>query len=125
MSLVHHHLLFQSRVKIVPGTIVEEQLQNFMKELLVVLDMHCLIEPCVKLSHQNAWTGIMGIITSHVAFHYWVDEQYVQLDIYTCKPFDKELALKFIREFWKADNGKALFIDREIDKGFVFENINI
>ena len=124
MAIVHHHLLFQARVKITPGSLKEDNLREFMENLLKALNMNCLMEPRFKLSHQNAWTGLMGIITSHIAFHYWVDEQYVQLDIYTCKKFDREKALSLIREFWQADSGKALFIDREIEKGFEIEKID-
>ena len=124
MAIVHHHLLFQARVKIKPGSLKENDFRKFMENLLSVLNMNCLMEPRFQLSNQNAWTGLMGIITSHVAFHYWVDEQYVQLDIYTCKKFDREKALKLIKEFWQADNGKALFIDREIEKGFEIEKID-
>ena len=124
MSIVNHHLLFQAKVDIDPGSLVEKNLLDFMKNLLKVLDMQSLIKPQLKLSHQNAWTGLMGIITSHIAFHYWVDEQYVQLDIYTCKKFDKKIALDFLKDFWKIREGKALFIDREIKKGFDIERID-
>jgi S-adenosylmethionine decarboxylase len=122
-KLVHHHLLYQSKVGVQPDSIGEEELSEFMTKLLEVLDMTCLIEPRLKLSHQNAWTGIMGIVTSHIAFHYWVDEQYVQLDIYSCKKFDTVKALKFIKEFWKAENVKALFIDREVGKDFQIKDV--
>ena len=107
MVKVHHHLLFQSEVDIIPDSLKEIELLQFMKDLLKVLDMECLIEPKLKISDQKAWTGIMGIITSHIAFHYWVDEKYVQLDIYSCKKFDKQRAISSLKNFWKAKEGKA------------------
>ena len=125
MSIVHHHLLFQGEVDIKQNSINEEELKQFMYDLLKELDMNCLIEPSLKLSHQNAWTGIMGIITSHIAFHYWVDKQYVQLDIYSCKKFNREKAVNFLKEFWRTKKGKALFIDREIGKDFKMEIIKM
>lgn len=124
MAIVHHHLLFQGKVDVKPGKLNQPDFKKFFTELLAILDMHCLIKPQFKLSHQNAWTGIMGIITSHVSFHYWVDEQYVQFDIYTCKKFDKKKALAYLKEFWKTKHGKALFIDREIGKNFQIERIS-
>ena len=123
MLLKHHHLLFQGRVGREPGSLREENLLIFFQQLLRVIDMTCLIQPQVKLSHHNAWTGIMGIITSHVAFHYWVDEQYLQLDIYSCKEFDKHKTIKFLETFWKIDKSVSLFIDREIGKEFEIERI--
>lgn len=124
MTIVHHHLLFQSRVDIAPDSLQEEDLKKMMTDLLTLLDMTCLIEPTFKLSHQKAWTGIMGIITSHIAFHYWVNEQYVQFDIYTCKQFDRQKAVDFLKNFWKGKEGKVMFIDREMGKDFQIERLN-
>jgi S-adenosylmethionine/arginine decarboxylase-like enzyme len=91
--------------------------------LLEVIDMKCLIPATLKFSHQKAWTGIVGVITSHVAFHFWTVEKYVQLDIYSCKKFDRKKAIKFLNEFWKASDVKALFVDRELGKNFEIERI--
>ncbi len=124
MKIVHHHLLFQAIVDIVPNSLNEEELKNMMLKLLNVLDMNVLIEPRLKLSHQRAWTGIMGIITSHIAFHYWIDEKYVQFDIYTCKKFDKKKAINFLKDFWKATEGKVIFINREMGKDFEIEKLD-
>lgn len=122
---MHHHLLFQSRVGIKPGSLDERDLKKFMLDLLDVLNMKCLIEPRVKLSHQHAWTGIVGIITSHIAFHYWVNEKYIQLDIYSCKKFDKKKTIDFLKSFWKSESGKAIFLDREIGKDFKIERLEV
>lgn len=124
MAIVHHHLIIQCKVNIIPDSLKEEDLRKFMEELLEVIDMKALIKPQAKLSHQKAWTGVMGIITSHMAFHYWVDEQYLQLDIYSCKNFDKNKAINFIKKFWKAKDGRVLFINREVGKDFDIEKIN-
>ena len=124
MNIVHHHLIVQSKVDIVPDSLKEADLREFMEGLLEAIDMNALIKPQLKLSHQKAWTGIMGVITSHIAFHYWVDEQYLQLDIYSCKEFDKNKAIDFIRKFWKAKEGKALFLNREVGQDFNIEKID-
>ena len=118
MALKHHHLLFQGRVGIEPESLDEEDLLIFLQDLLKAVNMNCLIQPQVRLSHEKAWTGIMGIITSHIAFHYWVDEKYLQLDIYSCKEFDRTKTIEFLEKFWKMNNSTALFIDREIGKNF-------
>jgi S-adenosylmethionine/arginine decarboxylase-like enzyme len=80
--------------------------------------MECLIPAQLKFSHQKAWTGMIGVITSHVAFHYWVHEQYVQLDIYSCKKFDRRKAINFVNKFWGASDVKTLFIDRAVGENF-------
>ena len=113
MNLVHHHLLYYAKVG---EKKTKKQLNSMFADLLIHLNMKCLIPPKLKFSYQKAWTGIMGIITSHISFHYWTIEQYVQVDIYSCKKFDKIKAIKFLNSFWRANNNKAIFIDRE--KGF-------
>jgi S-adenosylmethionine decarboxylase len=125
MTIVHHHLLYQAKVGNDDlGEDSQEKLEKFLYDLLKVIDMQCLIPAQLKFSHQKAWTGIVGVITSHVAFHFWTQERYVQLDIYSCKEFDRKKAVNFLNEFWRASEVNALFIDREIGKNFKIEKID-
>lgn len=122
MALIHHHLLYQAEVggrRLADSS--EETLQKFLYDLLEVIDMKCLIPAQLKFSHQKAWTGIIGIVTSHIAFHYWTVERYVQLDIYSCKAFDREKAIRFLNEFWDTKAPHSLIIDRELGKDFLIE----
>ena len=124
MTIVHHHLLYQAKVgRNDLDKDSEKELEKFLYDLLEVIDMKCLIPVTLKFSHQKALTGIVGVITSHVAFHFWTVEKYVQLDIYSCKKFDRKKAIKFLNELWKAGDVKALFIDRELGKNFEIEKI--
>ena len=116
---MHHHLIYQAYVgNNNLNADSKKVLEQFLYNLLKQIEMKCLIPAQLKFSEQKAWTGIMGIITSHIAFHFWTIERYVQLDIYSCKPFDRQKAIKFLNDFWKASNTKVLFIDREVGKRF-------
>jgi S-adenosylmethionine/arginine decarboxylase-like enzyme len=122
--IVHHHLIYQARVDNNDlGIESEEKLRDFLYKLLEEVGMACLIPAQLKLSHQLAWTGIVGIITSHIAFHFWTTERYVQLDIYSCKKFDKQKTVKFLDNFWQAANTKVIFIDRQVGHDFKIEQI--
>ncbi len=124
MRLVHHHLIYQARVgRTDLDSKAEKKLEKFMFDLLREIDMRLLIPPQFKFSQKKAWTGIMGIVTSHISFHYWTIEQYVQLDIYSCKSFDKKKAITFLNNFWKASEVKTLFIDRKVGQSFKIEEI--
>ena len=116
--IIHHHLIYQVYVNPQFGQGSQELFLGFFNDLLTEIGMECLIPPQIKLSHQNAWTGIMGIITSHIAFHYFVDDAYVQLDIYSCKEFDRKKTIRFLNKFWNSYDVKTLFIDRGIDQEF-------
>ena len=123
MALVHHHLIYQARVSRGDlGENGEEELKTFLLSLVREIDMEVLIEPRLKFSHQRAWTGLVGIVTSHIALHFWSIEQYVQLDIYSCKQFDRPKAVKFLDSFWQSRETKTLFIDREVGRDFKIES---
>ena len=122
MGIIHHHLIYQAKVgNNALGADSEKVLKQFLYDLLKEIEMKCLIQAQLKFSHQKAWTGLVGIITSHIAFHFWTIERYVQLDIYSCKPFDQKKAIKFMNRFWKAGNVQALFMYRKVGQKFKIE----
>jgi S-adenosylmethionine/arginine decarboxylase-like enzyme len=123
MKIIHHHLIIQSEVNRFFGNDKHDDLQSFLLELVKKIEMECLIEPQLKFSHQKAWTGIIGIVTSHISFHYWTVEKYLQLDIYSCKEFSIEKVLKHIHDFWNLGKCKAILIEREPDKDFEITKI--
>lgn len=125
MSLIHHHLIYQAKVgRNDLGETAEEILKKFFYDLVAEIDMQVLIDPVFKFSHNLAWTGLIGIVTSHISFHYWTIEQYVQLDIYSCKEFDLKKTKVFLDKFWNASEQKILFINRESGKEFVIDKIS-
>ncbi len=125
MKLVHHHLIYQAKVgRNDLAENAEAILKEFLYAIVKEIDMEVLIDPVLKYSCNDAWTGLIGIITSHISFHYWTHEQYVQLDIYTCKGFELEKAKTFLDRFWQATEQKILFINRESGKDFVIDRLS-
>ena len=55
------------------------------------------------------------ITTSHIALHSWEKSKpnLVQLDVYSCKPFDTQIVLNKIREFGPMTIGSK-FLNRSI-----------
>lgn len=125
MSIVHHHLILHGKTNIKLGKNPIKELKQFLIYLARDLDMNILIEPKVALSHQNAYTGIIVIVTSHITFHYWFDQKLLQLDIYSCKEFDVQKTISLLKDFWKIGEGKSIFINRELGKNFKIEPIDI
>lgn len=111
--LIHHHLIYQAHVnRIDLNEHSTDLLETFLYDLVKFIEMEILIPPQVVFSHQKAWTGIVGIVTSHISFHFWTIESYLQLDIYSCKQFDVYKTISFLNEFWNSKNVKTLFIQR-------------
>ncbi len=124
MRLVHHHLIYQAKVgRKDLGETAEQELKKFLYGLVKEIDMQVLIDPITKFSHAKAWTGLIGIITSHMSFHYWTVEQYIQLDIYSCKEFNVTKAKEFLDKFWQSTDQKILFLTRNPDEEFVITHV--
>jgi S-adenosylmethionine decarboxylase len=121
MILEHNHLLFQAFVTnddLFTNSDLENSFNEFLYNLIEEIEMTCLIPPVIKLSYLNAWTGIVGIVTSHISFHFWVDDKFLQLDIYSCNNFDHYKAIESIEKFWKTKNAKAVLIKRKYNDDF-------
>lgn len=112
MKITHHHLIYQAETGAKPLLYSDKQFTKMFRELLELLNMEILISPQIAISKHNAWTGIMGIVTSHITFHYWIDENEVQFDIYSCKEFDIHKAIDFLNQFWDSRHTKTLYINR-------------
>ena len=64
-------------------------------------------------------TAIVGIETSHIAFHIWDEEMpaRLQFDLYTCGPLDKEIVINKVKERFAVVSADYRIFDRET--GFV------
>lgn len=117
--IIHHHLIYQAKVNRADiGEDSNNILEKFLYDLVEQIGMQILIHPQVAFSHQKAWTGIVGIVTSHISFHYWTVEKQLQLDIYSCKEFDVNKTIQFLNDFWKSNEVKALFVERDTKEDF-------
>ena len=100
--LKHKHLLIRAEVKNPPKT--EEQIINWMNNLIAKIDMNILAGPYASKVSKKGNKGISGVAiidTSHVGIHTWdeTDPALVQLDVYSCKEFNKIDVLSCIEEF--------------------------
>ncbi len=100
--LKHKHLLIRAEVKNPPKT--EEQIINWMNNLIAKIDMTILAGPYASKVSKKGNKGISGVAiidTSHVGIHTWdeTDPALVQLDVYSCKEFNKIDVLSCIEEF--------------------------
>jgi S-adenosylmethionine/arginine decarboxylase-like enzyme len=112
--MVHHQAIIVATVRRQTANIQCEQLRAFLAELVDQIGMQKLFEP-IAIHGKFGFTGIVGIVTSHVAFHFFDNDQSLHFDIYSCKEFDLKSALKYIDGYWGIETSTILFIKR--DKG--------
>lgn len=117
----HKHLLYTGFVSNERARFLDENpclLTNLLYRLLEVCDMNCLVTPVIKRSDRNAWTGLMGIITSHMSFHFWTDEYGIdgkptlQFDLYSCKDFNEQEVKDYLDNYFLVTTSSILVIDR-------------
>jgi S-adenosylmethionine decarboxylase len=75
-----------------------EALVRLLNELPEKIDMHLLADPVVVRGvHENpGWTGFAIIDKSHIAVHMFDNSGLASVDIFSCKPFDAEGALRYV-----------------------------
>lgn len=91
---------------------------DFLLKLPAIIGMQRLTQPYV-ISYDGAdkpndygVTGIVIIATSHISIHTYPYDKTFFLDIFSCKQFDQEKALAFIRETFGAENEDIALVIR-------------
>ena len=56
-------------------------------------------------------TGVVIIAESHISIHTYPEKNYVTIDVYSCKDFEPEIAVNFVKEVFKP---------KEINKKFLY-----
>ncbi|MEM1027390.1 MAG: S-adenosylmethionine decarboxylase [Planctomycetota bacterium] len=108
---VHHHTIVIADCEKEQDDLHPNELRDFLNNLIKKIKMDVLIEPQVQYG-PFGYTGIAGIVTSHVAFHYFEADKVLQLDVYSCRKYDRDLLLKFIDSYWGVTKAHVMFIDR-------------
>tara|TARA_B100001057_G_C22527950_1_gene824601 strand:- start:63 stop:524 length:462 start_codon:yes stop_codon:yes gene_type:complete len=115
MALVHKHVIIRAEVLDPPTD--ENTASNQVKDLIDKIGMKILMGPYAKYCTMvgNRGLTVAAIIeTSHVVMHSWDENApaLIQLDVYTCGPFDKSIVFKWLKQF-QPTNVKFKYLDRE------------
>ncbi|MDX6709060.1 MAG: release factor glutamine methyltransferase [Blastocatellia bacterium] len=110
--VIHHQSIIVARVRRTSEQITCEDLRVFLSTLVDRIGMQKLFEP-IAIDGKFGFTGIVGIVTSHIAFHFFDSDQSLHFDIYSCKEYDLKAALGFIDEYWHIEKADVLFVERD------------
>lgn len=92
-----------------PASLSAEHITRVFEEVVQVLEMELLGEPVVRSvpvdpnhletdQDEGGVSVIMPITTSHLAAHAWPLRSAIMLDIFSCKPFATDAAVRLIVE---------------------------
>lgn len=92
-------MIYRQRL-VVEGTparsVDDQMISDYLRELGSVLDMRVLTDPVTHRSELYGWAGWVHWETSGTHIYAWDRPLlFVSVDIYTCKPFEPQLALEF------------------------------
>jgi S-adenosylmethionine/arginine decarboxylase-like enzyme len=124
--LQHQHIVIRAYVNKPP--MATDVIESWLKDLIQAIDMKILSGPhavYLDKAGNRGLTAVTIIETSHIAIHVW-DEAVpglIQLDVYSCKEFDKETVFaKFAQfepvsvEWFMMDRTDKLSITNAIEK---------
>ena len=114
-KLQHKHLLVRAEVNSPP--LQDFDLEPELRSLVQHIDMKILSGPHTvwcPVQGNTGWSGTVIIETSSITFHSWTESHYpvIQLDVYSCKDFEIETVLMWLRQF-EPERVDYKFIDRE------------
>jgi len=116
MSVEHKHILINAKVNNSLGS--TEDAVSFLKDLVEKVGMKILMGPhatYVDTPGNKGVTAIVGIETSHIAFHVWDEESpaRLQFDLYTCGSLDKDVVIEAVKERFELVSADYRIFDRE------------
>lgn len=85
-------------------------LYAFLDTMPDKLSMKKMIKPILAFTPGNAkhdpggWSGFVIIQESHISVHTFIGRRFVTIDAYSCKKFDMDKALAYIKEVFKTDD---------------------
>ena len=124
--LQHQHIVIRAYVNKPP--MATDVIESWLKDLIQAIDMKILSGPhavYLDKAGNRGLTAVTIIETSHIAIHVWDEDVpgLIQLDVYSCKEFDKETVFaKFAQfepvsvEWFMMDRTDKLSITNEIEK---------
>jgi S-adenosylmethionine/arginine decarboxylase-like enzyme len=115
MELVHKHIILRIEAKKPP---TELELKPWVLSLVEKIGMVVLAGPIsadvTTIPGNCGPTCVCIIETSHIACHVWneSDPALIQLDVYTCGPFDPHAVIEHI-QIWEPTKVEYKYLDRE------------
>lgn len=95
-----------------------ENLKSFIEALVIAIDMKAYGEPVLEhfATHdpeKGGYSLVQLIETSSITGHFVDKNGDAYLDIFSCKPFDIEIAKKVVTEYLGAKKIKTHFLTRQ------------
>lgn len=93
---------------------------NVLNELPERIGMTKITQPYVfpysgLVPEDKGVTGVVVIAESHLTFHSFTEKDYFFFDMFSCKPFDVQAAMDYIREAFGVEEMEVHYVERGRD----------
>lgn len=87
----------------------EEGLKNFLMHLTSTIGMHVLKGPEIAtgIPENPGLSGFVIIDFSHISIHTFTEHKQALVDIFSCKPFNTEVAKKAVLDYFHTSEEDA------------------
>lgn len=89
---------------------------DFTKRLVKDIDMVAFGEPhIVDFGHgdKSGYSLVQLIETSNICGHFVNEYNDIYLDVFSCKPYDKEVVINLVKEVFEPNNVKTVMVNRQ------------
>ena len=93
------------------------RIYNFLDAYPAEMEMTKIMPPYVfrysgTVPEDWGVSGFVLIAESHISIHTFPDKQYLSLDMFSCKPFDTEVAVTKIKHYFQIQKFEMKVLDR-------------
>jgi S-adenosylmethionine decarboxylase len=98
----------------------QEALTGFLLEYPATLGMNIIHGPVVLPYSapdplDSGISGFVVIAESHISIHTFPERNYINIDIFSCRPFDSDKALRDIKTFFSLKTIKSWLVERGLE----------
>ena len=114
-AMIGLHLMIDGETQ---NSVNQETIKYILTDLPQRIDMHILEGPHIiqGVPENPGYTGIEVIDKSHIAIHTFNKNNTISIDIYSCKNFDVEKVVEYLKNYIDFKVITTRVIKREITK---------
>lgn len=87
-----------------------------LEKIAFIIEMKTLVDPVVvKGRTLPGVSGFVIIEESHISIHTFTDKNYLNIDVFSCKPFDPDKVIEFIKEYFELEKIWISSVARELE----------
>ena len=114
------HLLIDGSFGDIDKMYNQEALTSFLREYPSTLGMNIIHGPVVLPYSapdplDSGISGFVVIAESHISVHTFPERDYINIDIFSCRSFDSDKAIRDVKTFFSLKNIKSWLIERGLE----------